>query len=165
MQAVQGGLLGGHKSTSVKHNIYYSPQPAAPHLNWSSAWQLAGPLYENRQPLTTQSVQWTVSQPVQHHKLPPQREIHVCYRPGQAKWRIGSNVCVWNIFENELVGEGNMFSIFYTVNILYRWEQGENHSWALSISNLAASLHRHPARGGFSQLVNGKITEWRFLFR
>ncbi len=28
---VQGGLLGGHESTPVKHkHVYYSPKPAAP---------------------------------------------------------------------------------------------------------------------------------------
>ncbi len=30
--AAQGGLLGGHKSTQVKHKQILSPQPAAPHL-------------------------------------------------------------------------------------------------------------------------------------
>jgi hypothetical protein len=60
-------------------------------FNWSFAWQLAGPVHENRQPLTT-------AQSVRYHKLAPPRVIRVCYQPGQAAWRVGSNVFGWNVF-------------------------------------------------------------------
>jgi hypothetical protein len=50
MQAVQGGLLGGHKSTPVK-------QPAAPHLRITEDLPGSWPgQYMRIQPLTTQSV-------------------------------------------------------------------------------------------------------------
>jgi hypothetical protein len=59
--AEMGGGVVTHQSNI---NLYYSPQPAAPHLQQSSAWQLAGPVHENGQPRTTQPVHC-----VQKHSL------------------------------------------------------------------------------------------------
>ncbi len=96
---------GGYKSTSVKHKqiciLYNPPTLQHPTYNWSSVWKLAGLVHENGQPLTTQSVQY--------HRLSLQGlsgtisfrlqgELHVSYLPGQDKWRVGSNVYVWNVF-------------------------------------------------------------------
>ncbi len=40
----------------------------------------------------------TVPQSVRYHKLPPPRVLRVCYLPGQATWRVGSNIYAWNVF-------------------------------------------------------------------
>jgi hypothetical protein len=62
MQAFQGGLMGGHKSTPGKHkHMLFPPSLQLSTDNWRSAWQQAGPVHENGQPLTTQSVRGTVS--------------------------------------------------------------------------------------------------------
>jgi hypothetical protein len=60
-KCTQGEVIGALQSNI---NINFSPQPAAPILKLSSAWQLAGLVHENGQLLTTQSVRYHTVCPV-----------------------------------------------------------------------------------------------------
>ncbi len=81
MTLLGGGVgPGGHKNTPVKHNIYYSLQPAAPHLQLKICLA-AG-----------QAGAWELTAPINTVCTVPQS---VCYQPGQAKWRVEPNIYVW----------------------------------------------------------------------
>jgi hypothetical protein len=64
---VYASCLGWPSGGWYKHqsniNICYSPSLQLPTNNWRSARQLAGPVYENRQPLSTDCLYNTISFP------------------------------------------------------------------------------------------------------
>jgi hypothetical protein len=83
MHDVEGGLLGGHMSTQVKHKpILFSQACSSPLKLCLAAGQTD--IHEDRQPITTQSVRY--------HKLPPSG----CYMSATSQLgymaRVGSNV-------------------------------------------------------------------------
>jgi hypothetical protein len=85
---------------SNKDMYYPPPPPACSSLHITEAspgTHLAGPVHENGQPLTKQSVhiKMLYHKSALYRKLPPPtspRELHVCYQPGQAEWSVRSNV-------------------------------------------------------------------------
>jgi hypothetical protein len=91
-QSVQGGLLGGHKSTPVsrKHKLF--PPACSSPLTIEAL--LAAGWAGTRERTDPNNTVCTVPQSVRYHKLSPPRELHVYYQPGQAKLRGGSNVYV-----------------------------------------------------------------------
>ncbi len=94
--AVQGGLLGGHKSTPVQHKLILFPPACSSTLKTEvlpGSWRAS--TWEQTAPKKTACM---VSQTVRYRKLPPPRVLRVCYQPGQATWRVGSNIYVGNVF-------------------------------------------------------------------
>ncbi len=89
---------GGHTVRALQSNIniHYSPQPAAPNLK-TEALPGSWPGRYMRMTAPSNTV-CTAPQSVRYHKLPPPRVLRVSYQPGQATWRVGSNVFVWNVF-------------------------------------------------------------------
>jgi hypothetical protein len=72
MQAVQGCLLRGHKSTPVKHkHMLLPPACSSPLITEDLPGSWPGQYMRNEQPLTTESVHSTVPQSVRRHTLPP----------------------------------------------------------------------------------------------
>ncbi len=68
MQAVQGGLLGGHKSTPVKHkHMLFSPACSSPLITEDLAGSWPG------QYMRMDNIVCTVPQSVLYYKLPPPR--------------------------------------------------------------------------------------------
>ncbi len=84
------------QSNNKTTHILLPPACSSPTSIRSSAWQLAGPVHENGQSLTTQSVWYHSLSDIISFCL--KRELHVCYQLGQAKWRVGSNVYIQNVF-------------------------------------------------------------------
>ncbi len=124
-----GGVIRALQSNL---NLCYSPGLQLPTFNWRSAGQLAGPVHENGQPLTTQSVQ--------HHSLSGTISFRLlaCYsllpaRPGYMSCWVESLCmkCFW-------VGGGeNMWSMYRRKVALIRWL---NNVWKLT-RDLYMGLH------------------------
>jgi hypothetical protein len=94
-QAVQGGLLGGHKITPVRQTNAIPPSMQPSTYNWRSAGQLAGPVHENGQLLTTLSVRYHSLSGTMSFCL---QRVSACCQPRQATWRVGSKVYVcWSV--------------------------------------------------------------------
>ncbi len=95
--------------------MLFPPSLQLPTDNWRSAGQLAGPVHENGQTMTTQSVRYPQS---------VWYMVTACSQPGQATWRVGSKVYVcWSVFISNRLGwhttwveyseKGNWISIEY----------------------------------------------------
>ena len=103
--------------TPVKHKqILFPPACSSPLItkalpgSWLGRYKRTSTT-STRRPLSTQSVQCTVSQSVYSTIS---FRLHVCYQPGQTKWRVGSNVYGWNFF-----AEDNIRYIFHILCSLF----------------------------------------------
>ncbi len=75
---------GSYEHSSQTKTYLFPPACNPPTYNWRSAGQLAGPVHENGQHITTQSIQYHRPQPVRYHKLPPPSRL----RPATSQARL-----------------------------------------------------------------------------